>query len=157
MTRSQQFAIYKPIESFPINFFVVTMIKCTSQHLRIDGDVILLKMGEFFFFFLFFCGALLQKTTRLLWGCSPASNLAMTLQRLAPWILLENSPRWGGPWGVMVKALDCGIVVNEFEFQSHYYTHLWTNTLGKGMKPIIPTSYGLNSSTTVLQKGWIWH
>ena len=40
------------------------------------------------------------------------------------------------PRGVMVKAMDCGIVVSEFEFKSHYYIHFGTNTLGKGMKPL---------------------
>ena len=25
--------------------------------------------------------------------------------------------------GVMVKVMDCGIVVNEFELKSRYYTH----------------------------------
>ena len=29
----------------------------------------------------------------------------------------------------MVKVLDCGIVVSEFELQSHYYVHFQTNTL----------------------------
>ena len=37
----------------------------------------------------------------------------------------------------MVKALDCGIVVTEFEPQSRYYIHFRTNTLGKGMNHII--------------------
>ena len=39
--------------------------------------------------------------------------------------------------GVMVKAMDCGIVVSEFEFQSHCYVHFRTNTLGKGINPLI--------------------
>ena len=39
--------------------------------------------------------------------------------------------------GVMVKALDCGIVVSEFEFQSRYYVHFRTNTIGKVMNPLI--------------------
>ena len=34
-----------------------------------------------------------------------------------------------GPRGVMVKALDCGLVVSEF-------IHFRTNTLGKGMNPL---------------------
>ena len=38
----------------------------------------------------------------------------------------------------MVKAMDCEIVVTEFEFQSRYYIHFRANTLGKGMNPIIP-------------------
>ena len=39
--------------------------------------------------------------------------------------------------GVMVKALDYGIVVSEFELQPRYYVHFRTLTLGKGMNPII--------------------
>ena len=37
----------------------------------------------------------------------------------------------------MIKALDCGIVVREFELQLRYYIHFRTNTLGKGMNPFI--------------------
>ena len=54
------------------------------------------------------------------------------------------------PRGVMVKAMDYGIVVSEFELHSRYYVHFLTNTLGKGMNPLLPPSYGLNSTTTVL-------
>ena len=43
----------------------------------------------------------------------------------------------------MVKALDCGIVVSEFELQSHYYVHFRTNILGKGMNPFILLDIGL--------------
>ena len=42
----------------------------------------------------------------------------------------------GCPRGVMVKALDCEIVVSKFELQSHYYVDTRTNTLGKGMNPL---------------------
>ena len=52
--------------------------------------------------------------------------------------------------GVMVKAIDCGIVVSEFVLQSHYYVHFRANTIGKGMDTPYPSSYGLNSTTTVL-------
>ena len=41
------------------------------------------------------------------------------------------------PCGIIVKELDCGFIVREFELQSHYYVHFPTNTLGKGMKPLI--------------------
>ena len=41
------------------------------------------------------------------------------------------------PCGVMVKAMNCGIVVREFVLQSRYYVHFRANTLGKGMNPII--------------------
>ena len=43
----------------------------------------------------------------------------------------------GCPRGVMVKAMDCGIVVSEFELQSCYYVHFRSNTLGKGINPLI--------------------
>ena len=41
------------------------------------------------------------------------------------------------PSGVMVKAMDCRIVVREFVLQSRYYIHFGANTLGKGMNPLI--------------------
>ena len=40
------------------------------------------------------------------------------------------------PRGVMVKAMDCRIVVSQFVFQSRYYVHFRTNIPGKGMKPL---------------------
>ena len=47
----------------------------------------------------------------------------------------------GCPRGVMVKAMNCGIVVREFVLQSRYYVR--ANTLGKGMNPpYSPSSYG---------------
>ena len=43
----------------------------------------------------------------------------------------------GCPSGEMFKAMDCGIVVREFELQSRYYVHFRPNTLGKGMNPLL--------------------
>ena len=48
----------------------------------------------------------------------------------------------GCPRGVMVKAMDCGIVVSEFELQSRYYVHFRANTLRKGMNPLILPAMG---------------
>ena len=48
----------------------------------------------------------------------------------------------GCPRGVMVKAMDCGIVVSEFVLQSCYYVHFRANTLGKGMNPLILPAMG---------------
>ena len=45
--------------------------------------------------------------------------------------------RRGCPRGVMVKAMNCGIVVREFVLQSRYYVHFRANTLRKGMNPLI--------------------
>ena len=42
----------------------------------------------------------------------------------------------------MVKALDCGIIVSEFELQSPSYGHYWINTLGKGMNLLILPAMG---------------
>ena len=47
-------------------------------------------------------------------------------------ILYEECPR-----GVMVKVLDCGIIASKFKFQSYYYVNFQTNTLGKGINPLI--------------------
>ena len=49
---------------------------------------------------------------------------------------------WGCPRGVMVKAMDCGIIVREFVPQSCYYVHFRENTLGKGMKLLILQAMG---------------
>ena len=44
---------------------------------------------------------------------------------------------WVSPRGVIANILDC-----EFELQSRYYVHFRTNTLGKGINSLIPTSMG---------------
>ena len=43
---------------------------------------------------------------------------------------------------VMVKAMDCGVVVSEFKLQSCHYIHFQANTLGKGMNPHILPAMG---------------
>ena len=48
----------------------------------------------------------------------------------------------GCPCGLMVKALDSGIVVSEFELQSCYYAPFRTNTLRKGMNSLIFPAMG---------------
>ena len=48
----------------------------------------------------------------------------------------------GCPSGVMVKAMDCGIVVSEFVLQSRYYVDFGANILGKGMNPLILPAMG---------------
>ena len=46
--------------------------------------------------------------------------------------------------------LNSGHQVSEYKFQSGNYIRFRTNTLEKGMNPLIPHIYGLNSITTVL-------
>ena len=48
----------------------------------------------------------------------------------------------GFPHGVMVKAMDCGIVVREFVLQSRYYVHFRAKSLGKWMNPLILPAMG---------------
>ena len=48
----------------------------------------------------------------------------------------------GCPRGVMVKAMDCGIVEREFVLQSRYYVRFRANTPGKGMNPLILPAMG---------------
>ena len=52
-----------------------------------------------------------------------------------------------GPCGVMVKVLDYGLNVSEYELQSFTLDRYATLYL---------LSYVLNSFTAVLQ-GWLWH
>ena len=60
--------------------------------------------------------------------------------KITPPIFSRN---YGGcPRGVMVKAMDCGIVVSEFVLQSRYYVHFRANTLRKDMKPLILPAMG---------------
>ena len=56
----------------------------------------------------------------------------------------------GVPCAIVSDMPDCNIIVYEFKHQFPYYVYFWTNTLGKGMNHFIPSSYELNSTSTVL-------
>ena len=58
--------------------------------------------------------------------------------------LTLNNLQWlrGCPRGVMVKVMDCEIVVHELILQARYYVHFRANTLGKGMNPLILPAMG---------------
>ena len=49
---------------------------------------------------------------------------------------------WGCPRGVMVKAMECEIVVSEFELQSFYYVNFRRNTFEKDMNLLILPAEG---------------
>ena len=55
----------------------------------------------------------------------------------------------------IVKALDYGILVHEFEFHSRYYVHFRTNTLGESYEPPDHPSYELDSITAVFLVRWL--
>ena len=40
--------------------------------------------------------------------------------------------------GIVAKVHDCNIAVSKFELESSHCVHFQTNTLGKGMKPLVP-------------------
>ena len=67
------------------------------------------------------------------------AKLHLKVKLIEPFVKKKSLEISGGgsPRGVMVKAIDCGIVVSGFELQSRYYVHFRTNTLGKDMKLII--------------------
>ena len=59
---------------------------------------------------------------------------------------------WENPHGVMVSVLDSNLDVSEFKLWSCYYIHFRTDTLGKGINPLI--CHRLYSVTAVLQR-WL--
>ena len=69
-------------------------------------------------------------------------NLQFIYDQLFLVLDLHSVTQGGCPRGVMVKAVDCGIVVREFVLQSRYYIHFRANTLGKGMNPLILPAIG---------------
>ena len=64
------------------------------------------------------------------------------MEMLCYQFIFWHLPYWGCPHGVMVKAMDCGIVVSKFVLQQRYYVHFQANTLGKGMNPLILLAMG---------------
>ena len=61
----------------------------------------------------------------------------------------------GCPWDVMLKAVDCKIVVSS---NSSCVLHsLLDKYTWERYDPPYPPHYGLNSTTTVLHEGWLWH
>ena len=58
------------------------------------------------------------------------------LDFISAWISITSAG------GVTVKAMDCWIVVSEFELQSRYYVHFQTNILGKGINSLIFPAMG---------------
>ena len=73
------------------------------------------------------------------------------------WIMNFTLTFWRSPFCAVANVLDYDILVDELELQSLCYFHFQTNTLGKGMNRFIPTSYRLNSTTTVLLQRLLLH
>ena len=79
-----------------------------------------------------------MKTYRKQWTIGRGGERWSGIAVLVSWDDDDVSPYFKAcPRGVMVKAMNCGIVVREFVLQSRYYVHFRANTLGKGMNPLI--------------------
>ena len=72
-----------------------------------------------------------------LFSCITIHNVIHSSFSFLSLFLHHHTQCWGCPRGVMVKVMNCGIVVREFVLQSRYYVHFRANTLGKGMNPLI--------------------
>ena len=59
-----------------------------------------------------------------------------------PWIKILSELSLKEPRGVAANVLDYDIVVRKFELQLRYYDHFRSNTLCKGMKPLISPAMG---------------
>ena len=68
------------------------------------------------------------------------------------WTVLERSP-----CGIVASELDCDTVEREFKLQSHYCIHFQTNAPWERYESHYPHSYEINSITTVLLQGYLWH
>ena len=53
-------------------------------------------------------------------------------------------------WGVVVNMFDSNIKVGKYELQTRYNIPFRTNTLGKGINPLIQPAKDLNSTIAVL-------
>ena len=128
------------------SFFIVSVFDWNGICLNLSSSL------PFTFFYLFFFSLKLiplpsdQKSPMLTWY--------IWLHHVPSHTQFQTKPIT--PRGVMVKVMDCGIVVGEFELQSRYYVHFRTNILGKGINSL-SSSYGWNSSDAILLECWLWH
>ena len=70
----------------------------------------------------------------------------LMVRKIFNWLFIHQGPIlmsiWGYPHSLMIKAKVGGIVISEFELHLCYYIHFRTNTLGKGMNPLILLAMG---------------
>ena len=67
---------------------------------------------------------------------------------------LRETRERGSSRGVVANVLDCDIILSEFEHQSHNYVHFRTNTLGKGINPLIPPAIGWRVQLLFYESGF---
>ena len=124
------------LKSFPISF-----IRCSFNGVWVIASL-LTSLGLFSVFGIISTCPLISNTSSpLSFGEVPSAPI------MFPVFLCSGG---GDPHGVMVKVLDCRIIVSRFELQPHFRQI----PLGKVWTPL--SSYGLNSTTAVLLEGWLW-
>ena len=96
--------------------------------------------SETFFFILFSSHYLVNFVINFIVESSNCVMLVLWVLAAYSAVIYQESS--GCLRGVMVKAMDCGIVVREFVLQSRYYVHFRANTLRKGMNPLILPAMG---------------
>ena len=83
-----------------------------------------------------FCGKMPIVFCALIFSWKIYPNTSDFFVLLLNWLIYKSREC---PHGVMVKALNCGVIVSEFKLQLCYYIYFWSNTLGKGMwTPLSP-------------------
>ena len=83
--------------------------------------------------------------------------LSITVIVLEKRIRVQILDKGRGPHVVMAKTFDCIPEVSEFKLQSGYYVHFWTNTLERGMNPLIsPAICNILPRITILLQELFW-
>ena len=115
-----------------------------SSTLCLQNTFLVFKVFAIYYYFFYtpcnFCGKRTCKYSRItlfLWEMLLLRGYIIPIFN-TQWTL----PIKGCPRGVMVKAMVCEIVARKFKLQLRYYIHFWTNTLGKGMNPLILPAMG---------------
>ena len=70
-------------------------------------------------------------------GITPFYRLSRSTSLKKSWHRTYTLLMGEGFSGLLVNAIHCRIVVSESELQRRYYVHFRTNTIGKGMIPLI--------------------
>ena len=116
---------------------------CFIETERCVIQVIILKffllsfLIEYFFFFLSFFLSFFLHFQHLEMSTTTKMNFQTLMSSLisSEKLRLNLIPLTRSPCGAVANVLHCDIAISEFEFQSRYYVHFRTNTLGEGINP----------------------
>ena len=77
-----------------------------------------------------------------MWPGTEPWSLGPLFLTYSSYIQSEKQNLEGVPVGVLAKVFDCNLELRKFEIQLFYHIHFLTNTLWKGMNPLIPLAMG---------------